>query len=85
MVACASRPMDDARRIPLLVGEGRGDDDDDDGWGRCVRACDDDGAMCECGEGARVIRARVRRDGSEDDAWRDGARARGAIGQRRLG
>ena len=40
-----------------------------------MRACDDDGAMCECGEGARVIRARDRRDGSEDDAWRDGARA----------
>jgi hypothetical protein len=60
-------------------------------WARVVEtrdaceddACDDDGAMRESGEGARVIRARVRRDGLEVDGWRDGARARGAIAQRR--
>ena len=57
--------------------EGRDDDDDDDD--ACdddVVGCDDDGAMreggCACDSRAR----RVRRDGLEVHAWRDGARAR---------
>ena len=68
--------------------EGRDDDDDDDDDDACdddVVGCDDDGAMreggCACDSRAR----RVRRDGLEVHAWRDGARALGAIALEALG
>ena len=68
MEAFASHRTDEGR-------DGR-DDDDDDACDDDVVGCDDDGAMreggCACDSRAR----RVRRDGLEVHAWRDGARAR---------
>ena len=71
MEAFASHRTDEGRDGRDDDDDDACDDDDDDDVG-----CDDDGAMreggCACDSRAR----RVRRDGLEVHAWRDGARAR---------